>query len=355
VFLPMFQRTDKLVALIAQIEVSRDRILRSGLVPHFRATLRRAAAARGAHQSARMEGSPLSLGEVTSLLYGLNPPARPRHRQMVVNYGSVRRYIDKDYRDPLRPISEETIKTLHRILARGILPPGDAGQYRTVPFELVSPTSGSVLYEAPDWQEAPVLTADLAAWLGSARTMALMPVLKAGIAHHELARIHPFVDGNGSTARALATLVLCWRGFDTQQIFALDGLYTRDVLCSFDEELRMIDPRTLELTDWLEHFVESIAAEVKRVERRVEGKSRRQLAATPLGTISLNLRQMKLMKVLRQTAGETTQGDYEEVFLVSKATATHDLAELARLGLVVSEGIGTAARYRLAPHAIIPP
>jgi len=49
-----------------------------------------------------------------------------------------------------------------------------------------------------------------------------MPVLHAGIAYYECVRIHPFVDGSGRTARALATLILYKRCFDTRRFFALE-------------------------------------------------------------------------------------------------------------------------------------
>ena len=59
----------------------------------------------------------------------------------------------------------------------------------------------------------------LIAWANSPDAQALDPVIEAGIAHYEFVRIHPFVDGNGRTARVLATLILYLRGFDAKQFF----------------------------------------------------------------------------------------------------------------------------------------
>lgn len=140
---------------------------------------------------------------------------------------------------------------------------------RRVPVVVGVPATGEVLYRPPDWGEVPELMADLVAWLNNPEAVALMPVLEAGIAHYELVRIHPFTDGNGRTARALATLILAIRGFDTKRFFALDEYYNQD-RASYYEALRSVDPQTHDLTEWLEYFVQGIAVEMVRVERRVE-------------------------------------------------------------------------------------
>ena len=50
----------------------------------------------------------------------------------------------------------------------------------------------------------------------------------AGVTHYELVRIHPFADGNGRTARVMASLILFKRGFDIKRFFALDDYYDHD-------------------------------------------------------------------------------------------------------------------------------
>lgn len=61
-------------------------------------------------------------------------------------------------------------------------------------------------------------------WLNRDSTTELHPVLKAGIAHHELVRIHPFVDGNGRVARVLATLIMLLGGYDIRRFFHLKNI-----------------------------------------------------------------------------------------------------------------------------------
>ena len=346
-FKPNFQRTDLLIEMIARIEVARDRILRAPIVPRWEAELRREAITRSAHHSTSIEGNPLSLEEVTDLLAGRDVLAHPRHRQEVLNYAEVLRYIDRHFLGQERPVTEGTVLRLHTLVMKDLLPPAETGQYRRVPVVVGVPSTGEVVYQPPDWEDMPGLMADLVAWLNSPEAAELMSVLEAGIAHYEFVRIHPFVDGNGRTARALATLILAQRSFDTKRFFALDEYYNQD-RASYYEALRSVDPQTQDLTEWLEYFVQGIAVEMVRVERRMEELSGLYRIEAEAEQISLNPRQIRLLDYLRQSGSSISNGEYQELFLVSKRTASNDLSELTAHGLLAAEGAGRAVRYRLA-------
>ncbi len=346
-FKPDFRRTDLLIEMIARIEVARDRILRAPIVPRWEAELRREAVTRSTHHSTSIEGNPLSLEEVTDLLAGRDVLAHPRDRQEVLNYAEVLRYIDRHFLGQEQAITEETIRHLHALVVKDVLPPAEAGHYRRVPVVVGVPATGEVVYQPPDWEDVPGLVVDLVAWLNSHEAAELMPMLEAGIAHYELVRIHPFVDGNGRTARALATLLLVQRGFDTKRFFALDEYYNQD-RASYYEALRSVDPQTQDLTEWLEYFVQGIAVEMVRVEQRVEELSGLYHIEVEAEQISLNPRQIRLLDYLRRSGGSISNQEYQELFLVSKRTASNDLSELTAHGLLAVEGAGRATRYRLA-------
>ena len=346
-FRPNFQRSDLLIEMIARIEVARDRILRAPVVPRWEAQLRREAVARSAHHSTSIEGNRLSLQEVTDLLAGRAVLAQPRDKQEVLNYAAVLRHIDHHFLGQVRPVSEATILHLHALVVRDVLPPAEAGQYRRVPVVVAVPATGQVVFRPPPWQDVPGLVAGLVAWLNSPASAATMPVLQAGIAHYELVRIHPFTDGNGRTARSLATLILCQRGFDTKRFFALDEYYNQDRV-SYYEALRSVDPRSQDLTEWLEYFVQGIAVEMLRVERRVQELTPLAQVEAAAGQISLNARQIRLLETLRQSDSTIGNREYQALFLVSKRTASNDLAELVAHGLLQAEGDGRATRYRPA-------
>jgi len=87
---------------------------------------------------------------------------------------------------------------------------------------------GTVVFQPPPKNRVPHLMKDFALWLNSDQAHELYPVLLSGISHYEFVRIHAFVDGNGRAARALATLILYLKGFDTKRFFALDDYYNED-------------------------------------------------------------------------------------------------------------------------------
>ena len=346
-FKPDFKRTNSLIGMIARVEVARDRILRAPIVPRWEAELRQGALVRSAHHSTSIEGNPLSLEEVTDLLAGRDVLAHARDKQEVLNYAEVLHYVDRYFLGQEQPVTEETILHLHALVVKDILLSAESGQYRRVPVIVGVPATGEVVYRPPDWEDVPELMADLVAWLNSPEAAALMPVLEAGIVHYELVRIHPFVDGNGRAARALATLILAQRGFDTKRFFALDEYYNQD-RASYYEALRSVDPQTQDLTEWLEYFVQGIAVEMVWVERRVEELRGLHRIQAQAGQISLNPRQIRLLDYLQQSGGSISNREYQTLFGVSKRTASNDLSELTTQGLLAIEGAGRTTRYRLA-------
>ena len=188
--------------------------------------------------------------------------------------------------------------------------------------------------------------ADLVAWLNSPQANALMPVLQAGIAHYECVRIHPFVDGNGRTARALATLVLYKRGFDTKRFFALEEYYNVDRL-SYYEALATAD-QSGDLTEWLEYFVQGIAVEMVSLEQRITalGQIVQQAAGMEVAALGLNTRQIRALELLLREPRLTT-ALYSQWNRVSCATAQRDLADLVARGLLQQRGVGRGTYYVL--------
>jgi len=344
---PRFQRTDTLIAMIGRIEAARALVLNAPIAAQWESQLRHEALIRISYHSTSIEGNPLSLEEVTDLLEGRSVAAHPREKREVLNYVQALDYVDQEYQNQAgKPISEGAICRLHQLLVSGVLPEHEAGRYRRVPVVVGIPATGEVRFRPPDWDEVPGMMADLVAWLNSPQADALMPVLHAGVAHYESVRIHPFVDGNGRTARALATLILYKRGFDTKRFFALEEYYNVDRQ-SYYAALAAVD-QSSDLTEWLEYFVEGIAVEMVRLERRIATLQQviQRTVGTEIAVQGLNGRQIRALELLLHEPRLTT-ALYSQWMRVSRATAQRDLADLIDKGLLRQRGVGRGTHYVL--------
>jgi Fic family protein len=80
-------------------------------------------------------------------------------------------------------------------------------------------------------------------------------VLVAAIAQFQLVHIHPFVDGDGRTARLLSTLCLYRSGYDFKRLFTISEYYARNRAAHY-RALQTVREQNLDLTGWLEYFTE---------------------------------------------------------------------------------------------------
>ena len=83
------------------------------------------------------------------------------------------------------------------------------------------------------------------------------PVIVAGIAQHRMVWIHPFLDGNGRTARMFTTMLLYQRGYDFKYLFDLSTYYNRN-RDNYYANLRTAD-ETGDYTPWLQYFLGGFA------------------------------------------------------------------------------------------------
>ncbi len=107
---------------------------------------------------------------------------------------------------PHKKITEDDILDIHNTILRGI-DDENAGHYRSVPVRI----SGSEVI-LPNSTKVPDLMEEFAAWLNGGGGK-LHPIELATEVHYRLVTIHPFVDGNGRTARLLMNLILMQHGY----------------------------------------------------------------------------------------------------------------------------------------------
>lgn len=329
---PKFQPSARLYRLIEEIGALRERIQNSLIRVPWVPSLVVDARARLAWGSTAIEGCTLSLEAVEGLLEGKEAVGYPdRHIRMARNYIAALAWIQK--REKATSVAEPDILKLHKIIAEGAVDEGPIGAYRK---ESVS----AGLHVAPCWRDVPGLMKTMIQWLGGP-AKALPAIFSSSILHLRFVEIHPFRDGNGRVARALATWELYRKGFDTLHIFALDEVLLEN-RALYVKNLQRVQVEGADLGGWLEFMAEAILETLGRIERRIA-------AIGPKGEepISLTVRQEKLLRLLREK-GSMSVGEIARALKVTPPGAHHVMKALLGRGLIVRIGTHRATRYLLA-------
>lgn len=261
------------------------------------------------------------------------------------------------------PLQEATLCSWHTMLMRGRRHLEDIGRYRTHSgrMRVVSGPSHDprVHFEAPPSAR---VTAEMSAFLEWFNRTApsgsdpLPALTRAGIAHLYFVGIHPFEDGNGRIARAIAEKALAQRlGRPSFAALASTILPRRR---QYYEALERNNKHT-EITDWLTWFA-GIGLEAQfRTRAQVEFLIEKSKLLDRVKNL-VNERQLKvLVRMLREGPtgflGGLSAGNYVSIAGTSPATATRDLAELVGHGALTRTGERRYTRYHLTiPRMPVP-
>lgn len=343
VYKPIFSISPKLSNFLNDISVIREKILTLKILPQREIGLRKSARLRMIHSSTAIEGNLLGLRDIEAVLKGQSVTnIRDRDRLEVINYEKVIKAIDMMAERSGKGDWEKQILKIHRLTTIGLLPIKKSGHYRTGPVFVIQHLTGKIMYRAPAATQIPKLMKGLCSWLENEQTMKLSPVIAAAIAHHQFVTIHPFADGNGRTARALATLVLYRRGFDIKKMFALDDYYNRDRQAYY-RAIRQAR-KDKNLTSWLEYFSQGLLLELQQVLEKVEHFN--QELKTSKEPVYLSKRQREILDFAAMN-GKIFRSDVMDIVTVSPKTAYRELEFLRQSRLLKRKGKGPNTHYTL--------
>ena len=345
-FQPKFTITNNILNKISRIEAAVEVIHQAPVVPLWEKEFRQDAIVRQVHHGTHIEGNQLGLQDAKDILLGKEVVGRPRDIQEVINYRKIIEIIDDDQERKVEKITETLILKLHRTLMDKILTPDLCGAYRMKQVIIRNSHTGEITFRPPEPIKVPFYMDEFIYWLNSTTKDDIHPLLKAGIAHHEMARIHPFVDGNGRVSRILATLVLVLGGYDMRRFFSLEEFYDKDAE-SYYKALQAASAG--ELTTWLEYFVFGAAVEFDRVREKILKLSQDVKLKTKLGgrQVFLTERQIKLVEYITDV-GYVQNKMFSMLFpQVSDDTVLREVNELIEKGLIRKVGSTKGARYEL--------
>ena len=337
-FEPQFNYTDKIVKYIAQIASAKEIISNAKIIPLYDTKLKQDALIKSSHYSTSIEGNPLNLEEVKTLINNNQKPTT-KAEQEVLNYFNVLNNLNK-YSDKI--ITKNTILSVHKDLTKNLLKnPEYEGKFRDTRVFIGNLHTKKINYIPPDAYKVPGLIDELLDWLNNS-TDEMYPVIIAGILHYELVRIHPFVDGNGRTSRLMATLILSIQKFNIDNYFTLDEYYNQDRQAYVDA-LKSAD-KNHDLTNWLEYFCQGVLYSIDKVKSEVLKLD--QITSKYNNTIELTPNEISVLTLLEEKK-HIQNKDIQEMLNISPQASYKIIRKLKNKELIKSTGKGRNTEYNL--------
>ena len=337
-FEPQFKYTDKIVKYIAQIASAKEIISNAKIIPLYDTKLKQDALIKSSHYSTSIEGNPLNLEEVKTLINNNQKPTT-KAEQEVLNYFNVLNNLNK-YSD--KTITKNTILSVHKDLTKDLLKnPEYEGKFRDTSVFIGNLHTKKINYIPPDPYKVPGLIDELLDWLNNS-TDEMYPVIIAGILHYELVRIHPFVDGNGRTSRLMATLILSIHKFNIDNYFTLDEYYNQDRQAYVDA-LKSAD-KNHDLTNWLEYFCQGVLYSIDKVKSEVLKLD--QITSKYDNTIELTPNEISVLTLLEEKK-HIQNKDIQEMLNISPQASYKIIRKLKNKELIKSTGKGRNTEYNL--------
>src|SRR3989338_1838361 len=143
-------------------------------------------------------------------------------------------------------------------------------KFRVDPVVINNPQKKKIAYMPPNASDVNTLMNDLIQYLEKEYNT-IDPLILAGIFHKQFVVIHPFMDGNGRTARLVTKYLLARMGLDTFQLFSFENYYNQNVTRYFSsvgvlgDYYDIVD--SIDFTDWLIYFTDGIIDELLRVQK----------------------------------------------------------------------------------------
>ncbi len=262
---PRFTLTPAIARGLMQIEAARALVDHTPLPPTAEAELRAHARVRAVHYSTFIEGNRLTMAQAKAVMADPKVQIAGRERDVseVRNYWNALLRIE-EWAEKKKPLTEELIKRLHVLVENG--PRARPTPYREGQNAIKNSATGTLIYLPPEAKDVPALMASLVAWTAEAERSGLPVPLIAGLVHYQFVTIHPYYDGNGRTARLLATFILHKGGYGLNGFFSLEEHHARDLpgyyqaLTVHPHHNYYFGRGEADLTPWLEYFISTLAA-----------------------------------------------------------------------------------------------
>ncbi|MFA5644584.1 MAG: Fic family protein [Patescibacteria group bacterium] len=294
-----------------------------------------------AFSSTSIEGNPLPLTDVKMILKNKPEHVRDSEKE-VLNYNKA--LVDLNVLINAGKVVFNTglILKIQKTITDGLIEKYRCGQIRQESVFVNNPKTRQTIYLPPEQSDVTSLLDELFNYLSENKNI-VDPLILAGLFHKQFVIIHPFIDGNGRTARLATKILLTQMGLDTFNLFSFENYYNQNVSKYFQEVGILGNyydiKDEIDFTSWLEYFTDGIIDELLRVGKELDKES-----VSP--ERELKEHHQKIINYAKEK-GYITDREYSKLTKRAKPTRNLDFRKLIERGIIEKIGKGKATYYKL--------
>ena len=284
--------------------------------------------------SSQMEGASTTRKVAKDMLHKNLAPTDKSQQMIVNNYQTIRYIVDnKD-----KPLSVEMLCEVHRLMTENTLDnKEDAGRFRSNNDVVVeNAITHETVHTPPSYEEIPEFVTDLCTFFNDSNsTTFIHPIIRGIIVHFMIAYVHPFVDGNGRTARALFYWYMLKQGYWLTEYMSISRIIA-SAKKSYEKSFLYTEADNNDISYFVHYNLKVLEKAFKALQTYIKRKQdERHAAARYLHIGNINERQAQIIQLFNNDPQIVlTVKDLQLKFYISPTTAKHDIVGLVEKGLL---------------------
>lgn len=317
--------TKEITDLLTRIDIAKGVIDHLPSVPHIEENIRRTTLLKSSLFSARIEGNPLRLEDITAV--NMERSQRDRKKQEIANIYAALRYI----RSPAHrhDLSVSFLQDLHRRVLRDI--GEEPGILRHEPSAIFNMAGIAVYMTPPPGEVSSLLTQAIEKMHASTHAIPI----KAALFHFEFEKIHPFLDGNGRVGRIVTTHILYQGGYDFRGLVSLEEYLDRQR----EEYYDLLGRAEPDISPFVHFILEGIASQAEKAIEELKDHPEERIED------SLLPRRQEILAIIRDHQLVSFDFISRRFPTVTKSTLHFDISHLIRKKLIRKLGATRGVSY----------
>ena len=294
--------------------------------------------------SSKMEGASTTRIVAKDMLRKKKSPQNKSQQMIVNNYNTIQYIVE--HKD--EPLTEELLLTIHRLMTEKTLENSeDAGRFRTNDKVVVADmTEGDIIYTPPSFQEIPEFVGSLCDFFNNDNPPTFIhPIIRGIIVHFMLAFMHPFVDGNGRTARALFYWYMLKEGYKLTEYMSISRVIAKSK-SNYEKAFRYVENDGNDMGYFVAYNLRALEISFQQLRDYIQRKQREKRAASSFMMAgNINQRQALILQRLKEEPDTIfTVKDVQDQFSISSMTARKDLSDLVQQGYMTEIALNKVTR-----------